>query len=438
MHYRMKRGRAMFVVAIVTATTSRDRGARLAKSERRVLNGKALLLAAVAAVVAAWGAHVTRAGATQPPCVVANSRAHQTYGTLQEAVNGAVAGAKLTVKGTCVGDTSIAENLTITGQASGGFGPPTLSGANTAGSPGSVLVDHEAKLTLTGLTITGGYNDERARQYGGAITNPGAEKGGGIYSEGGTLKLTHCTVSGNTATFSGKTFEGETFGGGGIFTESGSVTLSDSSVTGNSGLGPGGGIDNDGGSVKITHSNVSENQGTGSDRGEIGAFSGAGIANSGELTLTSSTVEDNSGLEGSGGGISNGGTLTVTKSTISGNTIEEGFGGGGITNSGALTLTDSSVADNSVMGTGGGLQNGADGSVTLKNSDISGNTAEDGGGIYNGAALTLSGSSSVTGNKASVQGGGIYENQTEGGTIAYAKGWSGTVSGNEPDDIFIG
>jgi hypothetical protein len=403
-----------------------------------VLNGRALLLAAAAAAVVGPGSVMaTGADATQPPCAVANARAHETFSTLQEAVNAAEAGNRLTVKGTCVGDTAIAKNLTIAGQASGGFGTPTLNGANTAGSPGSVLVDHESKLTLTGLTITGGYNDERGRQYGGAITNPGAEKGGGIYSEGGTLKLTHCTVSGNTATFSGKTFEGETFGGGGIFTESGSVTLSDSSVTGNSGLGPGGGIDNDGGSVKITHSNVSENKGTESDRGEVGAFSGAGIANFGQLTLTSSTVEGNSGLQGRGGGISNEGTLTITKSTISGNTIERGFVGGGIDNSGALTLTDSSVADNSVMGTGGGLQNEFDGSVTLKNSDISGNTAENGGGIYNGAALTLSGSSSVTGNNASGEGGGIYESEGDGGSITYAKGWSGVVSGNEPDNIFV-
>ena len=397
-----------------------------------------MVAASAAAILGPGGVMAPGADATQPACAVTNARAHKTFSTLQEAVNAAEAGNKLTVRGTCVGDTAIAKDLTIVGQASSGSGTPTLNGANTAGSPGSVLVDHESKVTLTGLTITGGYNDERGRQYGGAITNPGAEKGGGIYSEGGTLKLARCTVSGNTATFSGKTFEGETFGGGGIFTESGSVTLSASSVTGNSGLGPGGGIDNDGGSVKITHSNVSENLGTQSDRGEIGAFSGAGIANFGELTITSSTVENNSGFEGSGGGISNGGTLTITKSTVSGNTIEEGFGGGGITNSGALTLTDSSVADNSVMGTGGGLQNGADGTVTLKNSDISGNTAEDGGGIYNGAALTLSGSSSVTGNKASTEGGGIYENEGEGGSIDYAKGWSGVVSGNEPDNIFIG
>jgi hypothetical protein len=393
------------------------------------------------ALISGFGSGIApRADATALPCVIANTRTHQTFLFLQEAVNEAAPGDKLTVKGMCVGDATLAKDLTIQGQTAAGFGAPTLNGGNGADNAGSVLVDHESKLTLTGLTITGGYNDERAREFGGAITNPEAEKGGGIYNEGGTLKLTRCTVRGNTATFSGNIYQGETLGGGGIYTESGSVTLSNSNVTGNSGLGPGGGVDNDGGSVKISHSNVSENRGTYSDRGIIGGFAGAGIANFGELTLTSSTVEDNSGEQGRGGGIANGGTLKIVKSTISGNTIEYGFSGGGIDNSGALTLTGSSVADNSVSssdgGRGGGLMNELEGSLTLKNSDVSGNSAEDGGGIYNAAPLTLSGSASATANKASVAGGGIYDDEAEGGSIKYARGWSGVVSGNEPDDIF--
>jgi hypothetical protein len=33
-------------------------------------------------------------------------------------------------------------------------------------------------------------------------------------------------------------------------------------------------------------------------------------------------------------------------------------------------------------------------------------------------------------------GGGVYNKKTEGATITFGVGWSGTVSGNTPDDIF--
>jgi predicted outer membrane repeat protein len=46
----------------------------------------------------------------------------------------------------------------------------------------------------------------------------------------------------------------------------------------------------------------------------------------------------------------------------------------------------------------------------------------------------LNGSSSVSENTASEHGGGIFN--TQGATISYGTGWTGTVSGNIPDDIF--
>src|SRR3984957_19353847 len=116
------------------ASNSGRRGSRPARSERRVLNGRALLVAAsAAAILGPGGVMAPGADATQPACAVTNARAHKTFSTLQEAVNAAEAGNKLTVRGTCVGDTAIAKDLTIVGQASSGSGTPTLNGANTAG-----------------------------------------------------------------------------------------------------------------------------------------------------------------------------------------------------------------------------------------------------------------------------------------------------------------
>jgi hypothetical protein len=49
----------------------------------------------------------------------------------------------------------------------------------------------------------------------------------------------------------------------------------------------------------------------------------------------------------------------------------------------------------------------------------------------------LNGEASVRRNKASEHGGGIYDSQSKGAEkIIHGSGWSGTVSANEPDDIF--
>jgi predicted outer membrane repeat protein len=98
-------------------------------------------------------------------------------------------------------------------------------------------------------------------------------------------------------------------------------------------------------------------------------------------------------------------------------------------------LRNSTVSDNAAREGGGIFTLGPlvlDGESSVSQNVASGN----GGGIYNKRELVLSGSSSVTENKASGHGGGIYNVKSEGGTINFGKGWSGTVSGNTPDDIF--
>jgi hypothetical protein len=66
-----------------------------------------------------------------------------------------------------------------------------------------------------------------------------------------------------------------------------------------------------------------------------------------------------------------------------------------------------------------------------------------GGGIYSGQAfggridsVRLNDSSSVTQNTAGGEGGGIFSFKSKGATLTFGLGWNGTVSGNEPDDIF--
>jgi hypothetical protein len=157
---------------------------------------------------------------------------------------------------------------------------------------------------------------------------------------------------------------------------------------------------------------------------------GGGIYNHGTLTLTDSTVSDNtvSAADSYGGGIYNHGTLTLTDSTVSGNTAsssEFSYGGGIHNHYGTLTLTDSTVSGNTASinenSYGGGISNHS-GTLTLNNSTVSGNTVSSsfpsyGGGIYNyHGTLTLT-DSTVTGNTASSinevgNGGGIYSSDT--------------------------
>ena len=138
--------------------------------------------------------------------------------------------------------------------------------------------------------------------------------------------------------------------------------------------------------------------------GDVLEVYGGGIENSGDLTLTNSTVSGNSAA--SGGGIANTGTLTLVNSTVSGNSgARPTFnGGGGIINGGTLTLINSTVSGNS-GNVGGGISNG--GTLTLMQSTVSGNDAAlGGGGILNYATMMMT-NCTLSGNSGNA-GGGIY------------------------------
>ena len=114
-------------------------------------------------------------------------------------------------------------------------------------------------------------------------------------------------------------------------------------------------------------------------RGGWNSCEGAGIRNSGSLTLDQSEVTG-SQSGGSGGGFDNRGTLTIGRSTISGNFAEDN-GGAGV-NSGQLTMINSTVSDNtSEFGTGGLSNSGtADlNNVTLTKNDPGGIVTAGGG-----------------------------------------------------------
>ena len=154
---------------------------------------------------------------------------------------------------------------------------------------------------------------------------------------------------------------------------------------------------------------------------------GGGVDNAGTLTVTDSTVADNSSSDG-GGGLWNGGTLTVTDSTVSGNSTYRAGGGGIENDQGAVTITGSTLsADNAYNGGitvgGGGIEN-VDGTVTATDTTFSQNIADyngGGGGLFNDNGTTEITASTLAHNLTHRQhgaGGGNIEN--EFGTVSVA------------------
>jgi nitrous oxidase accessory protein NosD len=162
-----------------------------------------------------------------PSCAVSNARNHTGYNSLQAAVDAAKAGDTLEVKGTCIGNTSVARSVTLKGVTNKAFpGTPTLDG----GGAGTVLHVTSGTTTVDRLKITNGVASVESVEGNGCCV------GGGIAVSGDTAgaRLVNSLVTGNSAS---------TFGGG-IDVDDGTLTLVNSVVTGNT-SDSSGGIDSD-------------------------------------------------------------------------------------------------------------------------------------------------------------------------------------------------
>jgi hypothetical protein len=221
------------------------------------------------------------------------------------------------------------------------------------------------------------------------------------------------------------------------------VTVNTLTITGGGGGLIGGGIYNAGGTLNVNNSTITGNSG-----GSFGA--GGGIINAiitatsvddgGPVTLTDSTVSNNTTTVGAGGGIYNvGATVTLNgTSTVSNNTAGEA---GGIVSSGfgTVTLNNTSSVDHNSARIYGGIENDSS-TVTLNGSSTVSNntaTADDAGGIFtDSGTVTMNGSSSITGNSAAFRGGGIYNANMSTVTMNDSSTITGNSAGNDGGGIF--
>jgi uncharacterized repeat protein (TIGR01451 family)/CSLREA domain-containing protein len=132
---------------------------------------------------------------------------------------------------------------------------------------------------------------------------------------------------------------------------------------------------------------------------------GGGIAqntNAGGVTVTNSTISDNT-TGAAGGGIMSFSSLTITHSTISGNTANGVSAGGILHTFGTLTLTNSTLSGNRTNGGGGALDEA--GVANLNNVTITNNTAD------------ANANGSEPGPFVPALGGGVL--QRDGGTVNF-------------------
>ena len=124
---------------------------------------------------------------------------------------------------------------------------------------------------------------------------------------------------------------------------------------------------------------------------------GGGIQNSGELTIVSSTLSNNT-VAGDGGAIRNDGTLRLVNSTLSGNHAT--LNGGAIANGDgrSLTIGNVTLVKNRAEVSGGGVMNA--GTVTIRNSIIALNSAATGDNIFTSAGNVVSGGYNLTNDSA--------------------------------------
>ncbi len=178
------------------------------------------------------------------------------------------------------------------------------------------------------------------------------DKGLSIRGPGRSILTINCTegvhvFSRAAVSISGLTFNGSLLNPYPLFDNEGRLTLTNSTISDDS-YGLADSIRNEQqATLTLTNSTVSDNStidGTG------------GIDNNGTLTLTNSTVSDNSTINGSGGGMTNfRGEANITFCTIYSNSAPHGIGGGILIRNGIsaedvpssqVTLRNSIIADN--------------------------------------------------------------------------------------------
>ncbi len=293
------------------------------------------------------------------------------YCSIQTAIDAAVGGDEIVVVPVTYFETINFLAKAITLRSSAGPAVTTINALST----GSVVTCNSGEgfdTVLDGFTITGGL----------------ANFGAGMFNNGSSPTVAHCTFTGNIANTSGGgminlnsssptvtncTFSGNiAIRGGGMLNFTGSRPIvTDCSFSGNS-ADFGGGMVNNGSSPTVTDCSFIDN---------IVDFSGGGMQNfNSSPKVTNCTFSGNIAMT-RGGGMSNfdGSRPMVTDCTFSGNTANF-FGGGISVDDSSPKVTNCTFSGNMAAMDGGGMQNVGTSSPMVTNCILWGDTPNEIGG----------------------------------------------------------
>jgi CSLREA domain-containing protein len=251
--------------------------------------------------------------------------------------------------------------------------------------------NHAADLGLGGGINFLAFGSERLVVTNTRVINNTSEgNGGGIASQSAAgTEIRNCQISQNTATFFGS-------GGGGFAALDGSILITGTRFDHNRSSGEGGGafasfLD----TLTIRGSSFTDNV-AGADGGPA-AGGGLSVSNGTIVTQIKGSRFIGNTATSDGGGISNSAGVTQNPITISNTVIRSnasGRNGGGVFNSEPLTITGSTISQNTATasgGAGGGIYTGGVDNL-LRNTIVTDNAASDaGGGIFtnSGGVSTL-------------------------------------------------
>ncbi len=293
--------------------------------------------------------------------------------------------------------------------------------------------------------VTASGTDETARLDGFTIRDGNADvsgdpkgKGGGIYNEGGSPKLSSLYVYGNHALVGGGMYnltgdpsltalifeDNEANNGAGMYNHLSNPVLEDVLFIQNL-ADLGAGMSNYYSSPALTDVRFEQNEATDSGGGlynnhshptlkqvrfrENEAFSGGGLYNlDSDPVLTGAVFELNQAADLGGGLYSERSEPVLVDVEFRRNLAQQSGGGAYVWESDAV-FVNASFEGNTAGWNGGGLLVGTSSTATLVNVVLSGNHADqDGGGLHNSgiAVLSLAGAT-IAGNSAGDEGGGV-------------------------------
>ncbi len=189
------------------------------------------------------------------------------------------------------------------------------------------------------------------------------------------------------------------------------LTIRYGNVVGN----PGGGIYSTG-TLTLSNSTVCDNTST----------SGGGFYSNGTAFINGCTIKNNSAADGNGGGCMGNGTMELKNSTITGNSASDNGGGIYVPVSLTMTITNCTIANNTATQSGDGLYANY-GTLIIKNTILAGNGTVD-YYVYSGVYLTDVGNNIVQNQSYSNSPSNWYFNQTS--DILYSHNYLGAAKGS--------